>query len=621
MRPHSAPVHVQRVAPATCGALAAVVLLLAAVSLFLQGCLAKPDPPGAKHPNYYACECTCTTGSSDPLAFAVDQRVRVIIPIANIRLSAAGTLIGQQAAGAEGMITEDGGELDFEGVLEHWWRVTFSTGASGFVIQRALEVRQVLMGKAHPSDICLPTDLNANRGGHEPTHPEIVDDCKNRVAADFGQIAGQDLPPNAECTCEARADLATMYDASCDNDCPGGAPVCTVMGTDPEQPTPDPLSITVFRTTSVCDVTGTLTLTVSGHQPKKQPDVRGVLQIHGRPCPGGTCPVGLAYRLSGDDIEFDSGTIFASDPKFVDLSLSGATQANVIALGPLLPGAAGVFGELPAGAALSTVQGRRAGSSTLGAVVVRNTVGLGLIVNWVDKTCRLAGDLVGAVDGDGTEGTLDVQAAVELDGVIVNQPPLANAGPDQTLECTSPSGADISLSAAGSADRDSNIAFYVWRRGSETGPQVADPSSNPVVHTHQAIGETTYHLRVVDGNAAADSASVKVNVVDTTAPVISCNAPATIPKPERPIAFRATATDSCGPAPAVVIENFECFKVKKHGPVKVASCKVAIQGDTLRINKTGGADLIRWRTRAADAASNVGGKTCEVSIAKEEDDD
>jgi len=81
------------------------------------------------------------------------------------------------------------------------------------------------------------------------------------------------------------------------------------------------------------------------------------------------------------------------------------------------------------------------------------------------------------------------------------------------------------------------------------------------------------------------------------------------------------AQHTTSPAPAVVIENFECFKVKKHGPVKVASCKVAIQGDTLRINKTGGADLIRWRTRAADAASNVGGKTCEVSIAKEEDDD
>jgi hypothetical protein len=45
----------------------------------------------------------------------------------------------------------------------------------------------------------------------------------------------------------------------------------------------------------------------------------------------------MSYRLTGDDITFDSGSIFASDPKFVDLSLSGATVPDTIDMGTAAP--------------------------------------------------------------------------------------------------------------------------------------------------------------------------------------------------------------------------------------------------------------------------------------------
>src|SRR6267143_4106603 len=467
MRLHSVAVHARSVSPATWCALTVLVLLLAALTLFLIGCSFAPgaaptcalnqtvQPNGAcvdKAKNYYECFCDCEDRSvksaSSPGA----------------RVTAAGTanvdvynmppdllpIITTESVGSQGTLVNGPLVAALNGVSYTWWGVDWDDGASGWSIESFLSFPKLVDLKGF--DVCLPPSLNANRGGTTPpATATLANDCTTRVTPEFQAsvaIKGP-LPPGAQCGCGVStvpAPLDTLgWVNECDGSCPALSGVCLVMGTDPPQPTPDPVAAGVFEPTSVCQVSGDAEISVGGHTPKTQPKARGLLQIHGKPCQGQGCQVGLAYQLTADDIEFDSGTIFASDPKFVDLSVSGATQPNVIALGPLLPGAAGVFGELPAGAALSTVQGRRAGSSTLGAVVVRNTVGLGLIVNWVDKTCRLAGDLVGAVDGDGTEGTLDVQAAVELDGVIVNQPPLANAGPDQTLECTSPSGADISL--------------------------------------------------------------------------------------------------------------------------------------------------------------------------------
>lgn len=132
------------------------------------------------------------------------------------------------------------------------------------------------------------------------------------------------------------------------------------------------------------------------------------------------------------------------------------------------------------------------------------------------KACGLGGELVGQAEGDGDEGTLDAQVDVALGGVIVNQPLRPNAGPNQTnMECTSPAGAAVTLDASGSTDPDDNIAFYVWRRETVTGSQVAAPSSNPVARTSQALGGQTYSLQVVDSRFAADDDSVTVSVVDT----------------------------------------------------------------------------------------------------------
>ena len=632
MHLHPAPVHARPVSPATWTALAVVVLALGALSLFLMGCdqvfgLNRHECPVGevlvgdicekRNPNHYACNCDCS-------GFGIDARVAVSNSgqSVNVRQDPAGTVLGAAPNAAQGTIKEGPVQKVLNGVDETWWRVDFDgltlPAGDGWVVARLLTVVTGVSVLAKELDVCLPPNFNQNlEGGQDPTVVELNDDCAVRVKTELATITGQQLPPQTQCVC-ARQDDPKTWDATCDAPCSSG--VCLLAGSDPPQPTPDPIAAGVFGTTSVCEVAGVATLTVGGKAPKSQPNVQGLLQIHGRPCPipplpGQVCQIGVSYQLQASDIEFDSGTIFASDRKFVDLKLSGASEPAAVNLGFVDLGIAKFYlGGLLPGTSLTSVQGRESPTSDRTVSVFRNTQPIAVAVNWANGTCRLSGPLGGTIQGDGS-ATLQVNVDVALDGVLLNQPPRANAGADQTVECSSPQGAPVTLNASLSADPDNNIAFFVWRRGSENGAHVDVPSFAPTLTTLQPPGAATYHLRVVDKRFAADSASVKVTVLDTTAPAISCNAPVAISKHEAAIAFKATAADSCGPAPAVVIESADCFKVRPAGRVKDnRSCKVAIQGDTLTIKNSGGVDVIQWSIRTADGAGNVGRKTCEVRI-------
>lgn len=91
-----------------------------------------------------------------------------------------------------------------------------------------------------------------------------------------------------------------------------------------------------------------------------------------------------------------------------------------------------------------------------------------------------------------------------------NQPPVANAGPDQTVEATSPSGASVTLNGSGSSDPDGDVLTYNW-----TGLFGAVSGVSPTVTL--PLGTHTVTLTVSDGQAPATD-TVDITVQDTTAP-------------------------------------------------------------------------------------------------------
>lgn len=99
----------------------------------------------------------------------------------------------------------------------------------------------------------------------------------------------------------------------------------------------------------------------------------------------------------------------------------------------------------------------------------------------------------------------------------LNQPPVANAGPDQTVEQDSPAGASVTLDGSGSSDPDGDTLTYLWTWAGGSASGV-----NPTVLLPWGVTEIT--LTVSDGELS-DTDTVYVTVQDTIAPVISIVAP------------------------------------------------------------------------------------------------
>ena len=589
--------------PARVASLGVRALFLGALALTGAGCDRVFGLQEIVLPNYYPCDCQCsaqvtTTGSVGERDQPGNGKILATVPAHTTATILDGPVD----------VTNPNGDL------VRWWQLQWDMDAypPGWVREAQLALAdQTSVSKT--AKACLPPDFSPN-----PTISDLQTFCTNDVASAAQVAVSEKLNDAAKYVCQCAAvstEISRNYDASCDAPCSDPSGVCLVAGSDPPDPTPDPISTGLFEPVSVCEVAGEVDIDISGHKPIKQPMAQGSVQIHGRPCtPGEDCLVGMSYQLTGDDIEFDSGSIFADDPKFVDLSLSGATQPDIIDMGtqPIL----GFYlGEVETGTAFTSGHGRRSGSSDGFGVSGVNSSGLALAMNWESKACRVAGELVGKATNDDDSTELDATVDVDLGGTIVNQPPHPNAGADQTVECTSTTGADVTLDGSGSTDPDDNISFYVWRVGSATGSPVTTASANPVAHTHQALGEETYDLQVVDRRVAADHDAVTVSVADTTPPEISCNAPATIVPNDVPekrtegISFTATADDTCTGVTGVVIESFSC--------TKPASCIVGIEGDTITIFDSGGVgDTIQWLVSAQDAAGNKAEKTCQLDVVK-----
>jgi PKD repeat protein len=96
--------------------------------------------------------------------------------------------------------------------------------------------------------------------------------------------------------------------------------------------------------------------------------------------------------------------------------------------------------------------------------------------------------------------------------VSENQPPIANAGPDQTVEQTSPEGANVTLDGTGSSDPNNDTLTYFWNW---TGGSASDVSPTVMLPP----GMTNITLTVDDGEFNATD-TVSITVADSEPPYV-----------------------------------------------------------------------------------------------------
>ena len=131
------------------------------------------------------------------------------------------------------------------------------------------------------------------------------------------------------------------------------------------------------------------------------------------------------------------------------------------------------------------------------------------------------------------------------------------------------------------------------------------------------LGQTSASLTITDPWGATDTCAATVNVVDTTAPTVACNAQATITPPDAPITFTATSADVCGSTAQVV--SYDCWAINGAGKRidKKQSCVVSFSGDQLTIADSGGiGDNIEWVVEGTDGSGNTTSVTCHLEVVK-----
>jgi len=131
-------------------------------------------------------------------------------------------------------------------------------------------------------------------------------------------------------------------------------------------------------------------------------------------------------------------------------------------------------------------------------------------------TLRVFEDDLGSIEvsvGDGTRVTTIVVTK------IVAAPPVANAGPDQTVECTGNLSAEVKLDGSATVDPNGDVTLYEWFEGFGT-PAEKKLGEGMTLDVVLSLGTHEITLKVTDDTDKTSTDIVSVQVVDTTPPKV-----------------------------------------------------------------------------------------------------
>ncbi|MBR9976723.1 MAG: T9SS type A sorting domain-containing protein [Bacteroidetes bacterium] len=140
-------------------------------------------------------------------------------------------------------------------------------------------------------------------------------------------------------------------------------------------------------------------------------------------------------------------------------------------------------------------------------------------------------------------------AAFGAPNVYANTLPTADAGADQTIECTSHTGMSATLSGTGSDADGDPITYEWWYNGNLIGTTASIAVNNLMAGTH------TFTFKVSDDQCGGVSTDdVVITVEDTQPPVISgVGADQSVTCPDDPYSYFSSpmASDDCDPNPSL----------------------------------------------------------------------
>ena len=202
-----------------------------------------------------------------------------------------------------------------------------------------------------------------------------------------------------------------------------------------------------------------------------------------------------------------------------------------------------------------------AGAPVAGAPIVFTTTGGTLASNGAAVTTDAQGnapdtltvnqDTTSPVTVTASTGEFSVAAPITIKVILPNAPPVANAGPDLTVECSAPNGTPVALDGSHSTDPDStagtndDIATFEWLvNGAVVATGATATATLPT-------GATTVTLRVTDKAGASATDDVVITVADTIPAELHLSAdPSSLWPPNHKmheVHVRAEVVDACTP--------------------------------------------------------------------------
>ena len=228
---------------------------------------------------------------------------------------------------------------------------------------------------------------------------------------------------------------------------------------------------------------------------------------------------------------------------------------------------------------------------------------------WNPGLCMVSRDLCNILD-----------TIVGPPDTAVNLPPVADAGPDQNVECSGPNGTEVTLAGSGSTDPDDDpLTFtWAWPDGIMTGE---------TIDLSLPVGSHSITLTVDDGEGNTDIDTVDVTVMDSAEPSVSVSLSPDVlwPPNHKMVAITASiqVSDSCDDSPLVELVSIISNEAENgigdgntNDDIQGASYGTDDRAFSLRAERAGNG-LGRVYTiiyGAIDASGNVADATAEITV-------